>query len=217
MTTVVFDVRSSPSLWTFTSIILPLTRSYLDCGFEIVDRAAVFPRKESQAGTVCAVLVGRAAEVAVRGGRPEDRLAEAERIDDATRLEVEDLVEPGGDAFIGNLAGAEGIDLNRDGVDHPDCISERDLAPPRETRGHHRARGPACGVRARAIHFAGILAAERTAPMTPGPAIRVDDDLAAGQAGIAVRPAHHETAGGIDVESSFLAVDQVGWNDRQDH
>ena len=41
--------------------------------------------------------------------------------------------------------------------------------------------------------------------MWRGAAIGIDDDLAAGQSGIAIRASDHELAGRIDVEFAFVA------------
>ena len=47
-------------------------------------------------------------------------------------------------------------------------------------------------------------------------AVRVDDDLAPGEARVAHRPARHEAPGRIDVEDALLAVDHLGRDCRQD-
>ena len=49
-----------------------------------------------------------------------------------------------------------------------------------------------------------VLAAERAAAVPAHAAVAVHDDFAAGQAGVALRPADHETAGGIDEKLRLL-------------
>src|SRR3546814_7809097 len=57
----------------------------------------------------------------------------------------------------------------------------------------------------RAVDLGGVLAREGTAAMRRGAAVGVDDDLAAGEAGVAVGPSDHEAPGGIHVELLFRA------------
>ena len=74
--------------------------------------------------------------------------------------------------------------------------------------GRHDVLGDVPGhVGGAAIDLGGILAAERAAAVTTPAAVGIDDDLAAGQSGIAVRTADHESARGIDVILD-VAVDQ---------
>src|SRR6202040_3803617 len=55
------------------------------------------------------------------------------------------------------------------------------------------------------VDLGGVLAGEGAAAMRRRPAIGIDDDLAAGEAAVAVRPADHELAGGVDVPDRMLA------------
>src|SRR5207244_10978419 len=63
-------------------------------------------------------------------------------------------------------------------------------------------------VRGRAIDLGRVFAAECPAAVPAPPAVGIDDDLAAGQSAVAVRPAFEEDAGGIDVKDDVV-VDQV--------
>ncbi len=67
-------------------------------------------------------------------------------------------------------------------------------------RGDDVLRDVARGVRRRAIDLRRILAGERAAAVRRGAAVGVDDDLAAGEAGVAVRAADLEAAGRIHEE-----------------
>src|SRR5260370_39425793 len=51
--------------------------------------------------------------------------------------------------------------------------------------------------------------------MTPASTVRIDDDLASGEAGIALRAADDESSRRIDVEDRLL-VEELGWNGRLD-
>src|SRR5207245_2219348 len=70
----------------------------------------------------------------------------------------------------------------------------------------------AAEVGGRAVHLGRVLAGERPAAVRGRAAIGVDDDLAPGQAGVAVRPADLEAAGGVDVPLGLLG-DQPGGED----
>src|SRR5581483_795854 len=61
-----------------------------------------------------------------------------------------------------------------------------------------------------AIDLAGVLAAERPATVRAAPAVAIDDDLAPGQAGVAVRSADHELAGRVDVENNVVVPELLG-------
>src|SRR6218665_1858708 len=52
--------------------------------------------------------------------------------------------------------------------------------------------------------FGGVFAADPAAAMRAGPAIGVDDDLAARQAAVALRAAGDEAAGGVDQEARVV-------------
>src|SRR4029078_13176790 len=60
----------------------------------------------------------------------------------------------------------------------------------------------------RAIDLRRILARERAAAVRRRAAVGVDDDLAAGAAGVAVRAADHEAPGRVDQDAG-LAVDHL--------
>jgi hypothetical protein len=54
-------------------------------------------------------------------------------------------------------------------------------------------------IRSRTVYLAGIFSAEGTTAVRTFAAIRIYNDLAAGQSGIAMRTANHKLAGRIDV------------------
>ena len=63
---------------------------------------------------------------------------------------------------------------------------------------------PASGVRSAAVHFGVVLAREGTATVSAPAAIRIDDDLASGKAGVALRSADDERAARIQVIDGVL-------------
>ena len=76
----------------------------------------------------------------------------------------------------------------------------------RQTRGDDVLRDVARHIAGGAIDLGGILAGERAAAVRRRAAVGVDDDLAAGDAGIAVRPADDEPAGRIDEDACVLVA-----------
>ena len=77
--------------------------------------------------------------------------------------------------------------------------------------GGHQVLGDVAGrVCRRAIHLTGVLAGEGSAAVGSLAAVGVHDDLAAGQAGVAVRTSDDELAGGIDVEDEAAVEELTG-------
>src|SRR5438876_5171324 len=148
------------------------------------------------------------AEVAVRGCLPVDRPAHAEAFDDLLRAEVEVLVDESPDDLVVDGPGAERLDVQRHRLRDADDVRDLDLAARREMGGDDVLRDVARGVRARAVDLRRVLAAERAAAVRCVAAIRVDDDLAPGEAGVAHRPADDELAGAVD-DVARVRVDQV--------
>jgi hypothetical protein len=70
------------------------------------------------------------AEVTVVGGLRIDRAQQVELLDDVGGLEAEDFADGGFDLFVGNLAGAEGVDANGDGLPRGASLQNYDARPP---------------------------------------------------------------------------------------
>ena len=105
------------------------------------------------------------------------------------------------DLLVGNAPGARRVDGHVHRLRDADRVRELHLALLRETGGHDVLRDVARRVRRRAVDLRRILARERAAPVRRRAAVRVDDDLAAREAGVAVRPADLEAAGRVDQET----------------
>ena len=105
----------------------------------------------------------------------------------------------------GMRLGAEAVDLERDRVRDADRVGDLELAAAGEPGGDDVLRDVAGGVGGRAVDLGRILAGERAAAVAGGAAVGVDDDLAAGQAGVAHRAADDELAGRVAVEEVLVA------------
>src|SRR5690606_33104165 len=97
------------------------------------------------------------------------------------------------------ISGAVGVDVKRQRLRHADRIGELDRAARCEARRDDVLGEVAGDVSRRTIDLGRVLAAERAAPVRRCAAVGVDDDLAAGQARIAVGAADLEAAGRVDV------------------
>ena len=85
-----------------------------------------------------------------------------------------------------------------------DRVRDLQLAPLGEARGDDVLRDVARRVRGRAVDLRRVLAREGAAAVRRGAAVRVDDDLAAGEAGVAHRAADDELAGRVAVDEVLV-------------
>jgi hypothetical protein len=74
-----------------------------------------------------------------------------------------------GDLVPRDLAGAEGVDVDRHRLGDADRVRELDLAAPRQPRGHDVLGRPARRVGRRAVDLGRVLARERAAPVAAHP------------------------------------------------
>ena len=117
-----------------------------------------------------------------------------------------------------DLLGALAVDHHRHRVGDADGVGDLQLAALGETGGDDVLGDVAGGIGARAVDLARVLAGEGAAAVRRGAAVGVDDDLAAGEAGVAHGTADHELAGGVDDDEVFEpAVVQVLGQDGLDH
>ncbi len=84
----------------------------------------------------------------------------------------------------GTGSGPEGLDVQAHGASAADGVGHLNLATLASAGGDDVLGDPAHGVGGGAVHLRGVLAGESTAAVTGHAAVGVDDDLAAGQAGI---------------------------------
>src|ERR1035437_7668234 len=182
----------------FTSDLEPLTLFSCSNGL-IFFKASVRGQFRCLVGPFPGEIWVAAAEVPVGRGLAIDRTAQVERLDDLARLQLEVCPHQARNQMGINLLGSEGIPQYADGVSHSDRVRELHFAAIRQSGSHDVLGDVARHVRSRAIDLRRILAAERAAAVASHAAVRVHDDLASGQTGIAHGSADHKTPGGIDV------------------
>ena len=149
-----------------------------------------------------------------------DGLAQVEIADDSGGTQVKDLLHSSLQSLVGHLARAESLHQHADGASHADGVGQLHLAAGSQAGSHHILCHPAGSVSGAAIHLGGILAGESAAAVGCAAAVGVHDDLAAGQAGVALRAADNETTGGVDVVLGILVQQTCGnggLNDQLDH
>jgi hypothetical protein len=139
-----------------------------------------------------------AAEVAVGGGLAVDGAQQVQHLDDALGAQVEVGFHQLGDFVVGDHARAFGVDRDVHRACHANRIGHLDLALARQAGGHDVLGHVAGGVGGRAVHLGWVLAAEGAAAVGAGAAVGVHDDLAAGEAAVALRAADDEAARGVD-------------------
>ncbi len=140
----------------------------------------------------------------VRCGLLVDRTAQIQGVDDPPGRQREVLPDQLHDPLVGNLAGSEGVHVDRGGLRNPDGIGKLELALVREPCGDNVLGHVARGVRARAVNLRRILAGECAAAVPADAAIGINDDLPSGHSCVPFRPADDELAGGIDVDGCAL-------------
>src|SRR5699024_1178248 len=149
-------------------------------------------------------------EVSEDGGLREDRAQQVEGVDQCGGPQVEDRAHGGGDLVVRAGTGAEGLHVQPHRFGDADRVGDLHLAAFGEAGGHHVLGDPAHRVGARAVDLRGVLAGEGAAAVTGHAPVGVDDDLAAGQAGVPLGPADHEAAGGVDVGDHAGGVQPLG-------
>ncbi len=124
-----------------------------------------------------------------------------------------------GDFFVRDHARALGIDRHVHRLGHTNGIGHLDLALACQPGSDNVFGHIACRIGRRTVYLAGVLAREGATTMGAGTAVGVDNDLAAGQAAIALRSANHEAPGGVDQVAGVLQplFGQYGLDDFFDH
>src|SRR5579862_1464712 len=197
----------------------PVIRTVSDsCGFRE-------PGGRTQRVGLVGALPGEVAvlapEVPVRRGLPVDRAAQVEVAEDRRRPQVEVLADERLDLRHRDRLRPGRLDEDRHRVRDPDRVRELELAPLGEPRRDDVLRDVAGRVRGGAIDLRRVLAGERAAAVRRGAAVRVDDDLASGETGVAHRAADDELARRVAVHEVLLLepalVVQLLREDRLDH
>lgn len=143
------------------------------------------------------VLVG--AKVAVLGCLEVDGLGEIQLLDNDTRAQVEVVPDDLDELVRRLLRGAVRVDIDGQRLSDADCVRELNEGPASQASGDERLGDPAADVRRRPVDLGEVLAGEGTTTVGAPTAVRVNDDFAACQTSIALRPTNDEEPGGLDL------------------
>ena len=108
------------------------------------------------------------------------------------------------DLFVGNPAGAKRLDHDRDWPRLTNGVGNLNLKTIRQSRGDDILGHVAGGIGRGAVDFRGVLPGKRTASVAGHAAVRIDDDLAPGQARVGDWTADLEPPTGIDQDPGFI-------------
>src|ERR1700738_950144 len=125
----------------------------------------------------------------VVGGLAINRPKQIELLDDLGRFEIENVANGALQFVVVHFSGAECIDTDTDRLGMTDGVGKLHFAAVGQSRGNHVFRDPASHVSSAAVHFARIFSGKRAAAVASHAAVRIDNDFAAGDSGVAFRPA----------------------------
>ena len=137
--------------------------------------------------------------MAVLGRLEVDGLGQIQLLDDDTGAQVEVVADDLDKLVRCLLRGAVGVDVDREGLSNADGVRELDEGAASEAGGDEGLGDPATDVGSRAVDLGEVLAGEGTTTVSTPATVGVDDDLAAGQTGIALGATDDEEAGGLDL------------------
>ena len=117
----------------------------------------------------------------------------------AARRKIHDFHQRRLELGFVDVAGAVQVGVDRQRLGDADRVGELQGAAVRQSRGDDVLGEIARGIGGRAIDFGRVLAGEGAAAVRRRAAVSVDDDLASGEAAVAVGPADEKLAGRIDM------------------
>ncbi len=156
-----------------------------------------------------------ATEVSAGGRFLEDRATKLKMLDDSGGCQRKVLSNQFAKLRVVDLARSFGIDMHTDRLGDTDCVSELNFAAVSQPGGDDVLGHVAGHVGSRSVDLGRVLAAEGTTAVTTPTTVGVDNDLASGQATVAMRTANDELASRVDVILDVALV-QLGWDRRLD-
>ena len=134
-----------------------------------------------------------------------DRATEVELADDLGGVEEEDLLHRGEDLLVGDLARTEGVEVDAGRLRVADGVGDLQFAAFGGAGRDDVLGDPAGHVGRGTVDLGRILAREGAAAVAAHASVRVDDDLTAGEAAIALGAADDEASGRVDQVFGLLA------------
>jgi hypothetical protein len=155
-------------------------------------------------------------EVTVRAGLLVDGLTKIQLLNDLSWSQVKVRLDNGEEFFLRQFRCTVIEYGDRQGFGDADRVRHLDQAPPAKTSFDQGLGDPASRVCRRPVHFGEVFSREGAAPVGAPSAVRVHDDLATGQTGIALGSPDDEQSTRIDVYNG-VAIEILWWDDALDH
>ena len=140
----------------------------------------------------------------IGGGLAINRAAQLEVADDGTWAQVKHFVNQLGEFDFVDFGGTKAFDANRYRASHADGIRQLHFKAIGQPSGDDVFGDIAGGIGGATIDLGRIFARECTTAVAGHATVGVDDDFAAGQAGITMRTTNNELTGGVDVHGGVL-------------
>lgn len=137
--------------------------------------------------------------MAVLGRLAVDGVREVQLLDDDTRAQVEVLLDDFDELFGGLVRGAVGLNEKRKGLSYANGVGQLNEGATGQPGVNERLGDPARKVGSGAVNLGVVLAGESTSAVGSPPSIGINNDLAAGEAGITLGTTDDEETGWLDV------------------
>ena len=137
-------------------------------------------------------------------------------LDNRPRPQIEMLPHQPLNPVIGDLPGVESFHRNRNRLRHPDSVGNNHFHPLRQPRRHQIFGDIPRRISPGAVNLRRILPRKRPPAMPRNPPVGVHQNLAPGQPGVSLRPAHREPAARID-EIPRVVIQQPRRHNRTDN
>lgn len=121
-----------------------------------------------------------------------------------SRSQVEVFLDDGQQLRLVEVGRSVIEDGDRERLSQADGVADLDQAAAANAGLDQRLGHPAGSVSCRAVDLGEVLAGESAASVRPPTAVRVDDDLATGETGVALRAADDEVAARVNVHDRVL-------------
>src|ERR1035437_5681533 len=178
------------------------------CNVLLLGSSGLQPGLLGQGGCLVGGLPGAlwlaAAEVAIGCGLLVARAGPVHAFDNPLRREREVLANQLGQLGLANPAGAEGLNANADRIGNANGVSQLNFCPLGQAGGNDVFGDVARHVSRAAVDLRRIFSRESAAAVTPGSAVGVHDDFAAGEPGLAHGSPDHKSSRRIDVVLGVL-------------
>lgn len=137
--------------------------------------------------------------MAVLGGLEVNGAVQAKLANNDTGAEVKVAADDLDELVGGLVRAAVGVDVDGEGLSNTNGVGELNERTAGEAGSDEGLGDPAADVGSRTVDLGKVLAGESTTTVATPATVRVDNDLTAGEAGVALGTTDDEAAGGLDL------------------